>query len=64
MKCMCTAVGQLYEIASLPYDWNGNNADSFSSSHIKKCREILAKLPFKPEIYPTANGSIQMETCK
>ncbi len=52
---------RLDEIGRLPYDWNGNSADRFNKSLIDKCKKIVSILPVESEIYPTANGSVQME---
>ncbi|MCD8074884.1 MAG: hypothetical protein LUF27_07590 [Lachnospiraceae bacterium] len=52
---------KLYKLSMLPDNWNENGAARFSGEHIKKCVSIIRKLPFQPEVFPTAAGSIQME---
>lgn len=42
-------------------NWNEHSAKSFNKSHIKLCNTLLNMLPYQPEIFPTANGSIQLE---
>lgn len=54
-------IQKLDKIASLPDDWNENSAESFSLSLINKCKNIIYSLPIQPEIFPTADNSIQME---
>lgn len=49
------------EISKLSYNWNGNNADPFSESLVKKSINVLNSLEHEPEIYPTACNSIQFE---
>lgn len=43
------------------YNWNGNGAEPFDKGVINKCRYIIEKMGFIPEIFPTANDSIQFE---
>lgn len=49
------------DVASLEDGWNGYGAKKFSSELIDFVREILDCLPIQPEIFPTANDSIQLE---
>lgn len=42
-------------------NWNEHGAKSFNKSHIKLYNTLLNLLPYQPEIFPTANGSIQLE---
>lgn len=51
----------LDEIASLKRDWNGNGANAFSEALVSKCRKILNGLRVQPDIFPTAQDSIQFE---
>lgn len=51
----------LDEIAAFSYDWNGNGAEAFSESLIRKTRKILKELASEPFVCPTACGAIQME---
>lgn len=52
---------KLNRIASLKDDWNLHGASSFSESLLKLCRNMLLKLNRQPNIFPTANDSIQFE---
>ena len=52
---------KLNRIASLEDGWNLYKATSFSNSLIEFCRNLLFKLNRQPEIFPTANNSIQFE---
>ncbi len=52
---------KLNKIGRMPYNWNGNGAEQFNKSLIDRSKKILSALPVEPEIYPTANDSIQME---
>ena len=51
----------LSEIASLPNNWNLNGAPAFSEQLISLCRDIVHRLSHQPDIFPTANDSVQME---
>ena len=42
-------------------NWNEHGAKAFNKSHIELCNTLLNMLPYQPEIFPTANGSIQLE---
>lgn len=52
---------KLNRIADLKDDWNLYGASSFSESLIEFCRNMLLKLNRQPDIFPTANNSIQFE---
>lgn len=52
---------KLNRIAGLKDDWNLHGASSFSESLLKLCRNMLLKLKRQPDIFPTANNSIQFE---
>ena len=52
---------KLNRIASLEDGWDLYKATSFSNSLIEFCRNLLFKLNRQPNIFPTANGSIQFE---
>lgn len=56
-KCSEKLIG----ISQLETNWNENGAAKFSSGLIVKCYSILIGLPFLPEIFPVADGSIQFE---
>lgn len=51
----------LAEIAALESNWNGNGANAFSDTLLSKCREVLQGLRIQPDIFPTAQDSIQFE---
>lgn len=51
----------LSEIASLQDNWNLNGAPAFSEQLILLCHDIVRFLSHQPDIFPTAQGSIQME---
>lgn len=52
---------KLKEISDLKDNWNDNNAKKFSSELIFVVKNILENIVEQPEIFPTANNSIQME---
>lgn len=52
---------KLNRIAGVKDDWNLHGASSFSESLLKLCRNLLLKLNRQPDIFPTANNSIQFE---
>lgn len=49
------------EISQLEDNWNGYGAEKFSVDFIERVRGIVTQLYFQPEIYPTAEKSIQFE---
>lgn len=49
------------EIRGLAENWNDNGAVAFSDAIICKAKEIVDSLDIQPEIFPTANDSIQFE---
>lgn len=52
---------RLEEIKSLEHNWNGYGAEPFSASMISQIENIIRNLSKQPEIYPTAQSSIQLE---
>lgn len=52
---------KLNRIAGLKDDWNLHGAFSFSELLVELCRNMLLKLNRQPDIFPTANDSIQFE---
>lgn len=54
---------KLNNIELFKENWNGYNAKPFSDSLIKKCKEIVLKIPddLQPSIFPTGRSSIQMQ---
>lgn len=57
---ICNLV-KLNKIASLKNDWNEKGAKAFSEEFIKNVRCIVTALKIQPELFPTANSSIQIE---
>lgn len=47
--------------ATLEKDWNGYEADPFDSILIDKCKSIVNRMDYVPEIFPAADDSIQFE---
>lgn len=52
---------KLDSIEKLDVNWNENGADKFSTNLIEKVRKVLQILKKQPEIFPTAEKSIQLE---
>lgn len=52
---------KLNEIKSLKRNWNGNNAKPIPRKIINKTKFLLINLDRQPQIFPTANDSIQIE---
>lgn len=52
---------KLNQIAKLEDNWNENGANKFSKELINKVDNMLHLLKCQPEIFPTANDSIQLE---
>lgn len=51
----------LSELAQLESDWNSNGAAGFSAQLIARCRDLVKGFNNQPDIFPTAQGSIQFE---
>lgn len=49
------------EISNLKKNWNGNNAQPFNDKIINNALLFLKFSLYKPEIFPTASNSIQLE---
>ena len=60
-KELCNNLKKLKEISDLKDNWNDNNAKKFSPELISIFKKILENIVEQPEIFPTANNSIQME---
>ena len=60
-KELCNNLKKLKEISDLKGNWNDNNAKKFSPELISIVKNILENIVEQPEIFPTANNSIQME---
>ena len=52
---------RLWEISELGDDWNGYGAAPISREVIEEVKEIILSLGEQPEIFPTGDGSIQLE---
>ncbi len=60
-KDKITNLKRLQEIANLKNNWNNNGASAFNTKLIDKVRALTISLTYQPEIFPTANDSIQLE---
>lgn len=54
-------INKLKAIAQLGDGWNGNGASKFSEQLINKTKDFIDRLNEDPEVFPTANDSIQLE---
>ena len=52
---------KLNTIADFKDDWNGYRAIHFSSELINKAKNIILNLDEQPDLFPTAQPSIQLE---
>lgn len=52
---------KLKEFSEFKNNWNGHGAVSFSDYLLRKVRNILDSVSIQPEMFPTANNSIQLE---
>lgn len=52
---------RLKQISNLPNNWDGDNAKAFSTKLIEKVGYILIRLKVRPEVFPTACNTIQLE---
>lgn len=52
---------KLIEFAQLEPGWNGYNAAPIPAYAIQAAYEIISELDHQPEIFPTANQSVQLE---
>ncbi len=52
---------KLDEISSLKKNWNGNQAKPIHKKIIRKSKVLVIDLEKQPQIFPTANDSIQIE---
>ena len=51
----------LGEFAHLKKGWNGYDADPIDKQVIENAKAIILRLPVQPEVFPTANNSVQLE---
>lgn len=56
-----TNLSKLKEIKKLEKDWNGNKARPIPKKVIEKVKTLILNLEQQPQIFPTANESIQIE---
>lgn len=54
------AIYSLNKIEKLKYNWNGNYALPFTKGVVSTCRQLLSLLLKEPEVFPTANNSIEL----
>ena len=54
-------LSKLDEIKSLKKNWNGNGAKPITKKVINKTKLLIRKLEKQPQIFPTADDSIQIE---
>ena len=52
---------RLERIAMLKDNWDGYGAEHFSEQLIHRADNLIRRLYIQPEIFPTADGSIQIE---
>ena len=52
---------RLYQIRLLKDSWDGKHAKAFSPKLIDKTKKLIGDLIEEPEIFPTADGTIQLE---
>lgn len=54
-------LSKLKEIKKLERDWNGNKARPIPKKVIEKVKTLILNLEIQPQIFPTADDSIQIE---
>ena len=54
-------VRKLYSFLRFKENWNGYGAAPFSPQLIQKVTELMAALPYDPEVFPIADGQVQLE---
>lgn len=57
-------IEKLIEFSKFENNWAGYNAEKFTQGLIKKVENIIKKLKYQPNIFPTGSGSIQLEYYK
>lgn len=58
---MSDSFATIEQIMNFKKNWNGYDAEPFKKEHLDKVKGILITLPVQPEVFPTANGSVQLE---
>lgn len=56
-----TVIQAIKQIQALGDDWNENGAKAFTQRFLADVQHLILTLPFFPEVFPTANHSIQLE---
>ena len=56
-----TVIQAIKQIQTLGDDWNENGAKAFTQRFLADVQRLILALPFFPEVFPTANHSIQLE---
>lgn len=54
-------IDYIKELIALDDNWNGNGAKAFTPLHLSRMMKLTKKLPYKPKVFPTAIGAIQLE---
>lgn len=60
-KDKITNLKRISDIEKLENNWNNNGAGAFDEQLIKMVRQLAISFEIQPEIFPTANNSIQFE---
>lgn len=58
---LAASLNALEDIRALRQNWNGNHAEPFSDALVNKVIALVKTLSFQPQIFPTAEESIQLE---
>ena len=54
-------IRKLQSFSSLCNNWNGYNASPIKSNAIEKALQIVNALSIQPQVFPVADGSVQLE---
>lgn len=54
-------IQRIEQIKTLTENWNGYGANSFSTQLLERVKSIIMNLSIQPDIFPTAQNSIQLE---
>lgn len=54
------SLSKLNTILCLRNNWNNNGAKAFRNEFIERVRNVIMELEVQPEIFPTANNSIEL----
>lgn len=61
LKRLDNNLHKLARIANYADNWNGYGAKPFPPALIEKARTLITSLQLQPELFPTANDSLQIE---